>query len=391
MRIIYVSKTCSNETFHKLYQASIVKPQQQDQKFHQMMIEGFAENQVDVHVISSRPINRDNLKKAFFLPYKEVYQHLSYHYLFFINIKLLRQISLMLSIFFKLLWMLPKKRKQTVIFCDILNVSLSLVTKWMARLFRVNHVAVVTDLPDELDQQSKHYKRITTRVAKQYQSYVILTDSMNSIINPKMKPAIRIEGMIRPIQEIGPVKKNEVFTFMYAGGLSKSSNIMTLIDAFIEANLDHTELMICGQGYYAPEIITIAKDHPNIRFMGSLINQEVILLERKAHALINPRSKKESQTRFSFPSKIMEYLSSGTPTLSTRLEGIPDEYFNYLIPLDDESKTGFMNALRRVRNESIHELEKRGLAGQTFVYTYKTNKQATKLILDWLDIQERKK
>ena len=36
-------------------------------------------------------------------------------------------------------------------------------------------------------------------------------------------------------------------------------------------------------------------------------------------------------------SKIFEYMVSGNPVLSTRIKGIPDEYFDYIIPLDSPS------------------------------------------------------
>ena len=44
----------------------------------------------------------------------------------------------------------------------------------------------------------------------------------------------------------------------------------------------------------------------------------------------------EEYTKYSFPSKIMEYVSTGKPTICYKLDGIPDEYDNILIfPMDN--------------------------------------------------------
>ena len=382
MRVIYISKTCSSDTFDELYQKSIKKPQQQDQKFHQMLIEGFVQNNIFVEAISSMPINRTNMKKAWFWGRKEKKGPLNYHYLFFINIKILRQVSLMVSLIWILLWMLPKKRKETVIYCDILNLSLSTVTNFMARLFHVNHVAVVTDLPNELEYVSPQFKKRATRVAQKYKGYVLLTESMNSHINPNQKPYIVIEGMIREEMATSPVEKFKPFTFLYAGGLSESSNILVLIKAFLKANLKDSQLIICGDGALSNEVKTFA-NHTNIQYLGSKPNREVVDLEKKSHILVNPRSKNERQTKFAFPSKIMEYLNSGTPVLSTKLEGIPKEYFDYLYEINDESEQGFIDKLTWLKSLNKSDLNHRGYLGKQFVNTYKTNTLMASKIIAW--------
>ena len=45
--------------------------------------------------------------------------------------------------------------------------------------------------------------------------------------------------------------------------------------------------------------------------------------------LLNIRNDEDIYTKYSFPSKMVEYLLSGTPLLTTKLSGIPDEYYDY--------------------------------------------------------------
>ena len=56
-----------------------------------------------------------------------------------------------------------------------------------------------------------------------------------------------------------------------------------------------------------------------IHFGGVIPLSEVIEKEIQATILINPRPVDQEFTKYSFPSKIMEYMSSGTPVLTTKL------------------------------------------------------------------------
>ena len=41
---------------------------------------------------------------------------------------------------------------------------------------------------------------------------------------------------------------------------------------------------------------------------------------------MNPRSADAEYTKYSFPSKTIEYLATGVPVVMNRLPGIPEEY-----------------------------------------------------------------
>jgi len=52
--------------------------------------------------------------------------------------------------------------------------------------------------------------------------------------------------------------------------------------------------------------------------------------------------------RYSFPSKLIEYMASATPVLTTRLPGIPPEYEPYVYWIEDDSVEGIEHSLRAV-------------------------------------------
>ena len=382
MRYIHISKTCSDKVFKELYDESIVKPQQQDQKFHKMFVDGLKENNVKIDVISSRSINRDNMKKVFFKRLVEKEGELTYHYLPFINIKLLRPLSLLFGLIFRLTKLSFRKRKEVVVYCDILNTSLSFGVVLVTKILGIKRVAVVTDLPKYLDSGSSLFKNMTHALAKKYHGYIILSKYMNEIINPKNKPWMLLEGMTYR-QNANMQTKTAEITFLYTGGLAKSSGIETLLAAFDQLKKENIKLMIAGQGECVETIKTYQERNYNISYLGTLINSEVTILQRQVHFLVSPRPSSDLQTKFAFPSKLIEYLSSGTPVLSTKLLGIPEDYLTYLNVIEDESVSGFIKALNHVLNASYQELQEKAHQGQLFAHDNKNNVAQTKRVITW--------
>lgn len=79
-------------------------------------------------------------------------------------------------------------------------------------------------------------------------------------------------------------------------------------------------------------------NNSRIRYWGYLGKDRVCQLQSEAAVLINPRQNIGEYTKYSFPSKIMEYLSSNCPVVAYKLDGIPDEYYQFIFtPLDNTS------------------------------------------------------
>ena len=145
----------------------------------------------------------------------------------------------------------------------------------------------------------------------------LLTDCL---INKNNKPYIIMEGIVDSnMKKVNKTKKTSKFIVMYAGALREEYGLKILIDGYMKYKNDNSELWIYGAGDYSEEIVKMSKIDERIRFFGSVDNETIIKSEHNASLLVNPRPTNLEFTRYSFPSKIMEYMSSGTPVLTTKL------------------------------------------------------------------------
>lgn len=392
MDILYVSGLCSNNKFINLFEKATIKPTQQAQKYHRLMVEGLAKNEgISIQVLSSVPVNQSMSAQFYYKSEIEEVNGIQYRYLSFINWPILRQIFLFFTCFFYAFnWLL--KNKEGVVICDVLDISVSSAAILASKMTRTGSVGIVTDVPaflagmsrNRISLRSKIVMLINTFIMNRVDSYVFLTQYMNELINKKHKPYVVIEGqvdidMANTINELSGKYERKVC--MYAGALKRIYGIKLLTDAFIAAGVDNTELHIYGSGDFEDELQQICQDHADIKYFGVVPNDIVVKEQLKATLLVNPRPTDEEYTKYSFPSKNMEYMVSGTPTLTSNLPGMPEEYQEYVYLIEEETVEGLTSKLRDVLLKTREELHQRGMEARGYVLDNKNNVvQACKII-----------
>lgn len=91
-------------------------------------------------------------------------------------------------------------------------------------------------------------------------------------------------------------------------------------------------------------------------------------MQREVSLLVNPRQNTEAFTKYSFPSKTMEYLASGTPVLMYKLDGIPDEYDAYLNYVDGDGVESLTAAMSQMLGHDAYPgCEEKARNGQRFI------------------------
>ena len=133
------------------------------------------------------------------------------------------------------------------------------------------------------------------------------------------------------------------------------------------------------------ELQQIAAEDDRVFYGGMLLNTQIVEKEQEATLLVNPRPTGEEYVKYSFPSKTMEYMASGTPVLTTVLPGMPKEYHPYVFLLEDESEDGIAAKLKEVLEQSEEDLFRKGCEAREFVLKEKNNVIQAKKILDMLN------
>ena len=81
-------------------------------------------------------------------------------------------------------------------------------------------------------------------------------------------------------------------------------------------------------------------------------------------------------------------MASGTPVLTTRVGGMPTEYYDYFRFIDDESPAGIAEAMKAAFALSDKERAELGAEALAFAADEKNYKTMTKKILDFLKEQK---
>lgn len=221
-------------------------------------------------------------------------------------------------------------------------------------------------------------RRILTYFNGRFDGYVLFSEAMADVLKIENKPYTVLEG-IAPDKMSGPKtgKKNIV---MYAGGLAGDNNVLKLVTCCSKI-ADIHEVWICGVGEDAEAIQKIAERDKRIQYFGRLSNDRVVEMEKKAKILVSIRSPKVELTKYSFPSKILEYIASGTLVLSTELGGIPAEYYSHML-VTSEEENDIIEAIQKGLSLSEEEYVRRCSEAQAYIQTYKNYSVQAKRIVE---------
>lgn len=278
---------------------------------------------------------------------------------------------------------------------DGLNITL-LISSYIGTRLMGSHISViVTDLPRFLIYPSGNYlKRFLLKslvfiwewFIKQADSFVLLTYEMNNELNFKNKPYVVIEGLadVRNFQNSTVTVSEDINICLYTGSVHRKYGIDKLIKSFSLIKNKSCELHIYGSGDFENELSDFCMKHSNVKFFGIAPNKDITFLQSKAKLLINPRPTTDVYTKFSFPSKLIEYMLSGTPVLTTKLPGIPKEYDPHLFYFQKENILDMSDRIEEILNLPNEMLKAQGLKGREFILSNKNNHIQTGKVVQML-------
>lgn len=237
---------------------------------------------------------------------------------------------------------------------------------------------IVPDLPEYMDEmlEYKTLKKILKKVdrvilnvlLKRVNYYVLFTDPMKDAFKAYNKPSTRVEALASFEDFAGyNVADKKEAVVLYTGTLDKRYGIIELMKAFSLVENKDALLWICGVGNAKDEVVMASEKDSRIRWLGHLSRDEVLKLQKEATLLVNPRAKEDEYVKYSFPSKTIEYMLSGTPVIMRRLEGIPNEYYKYVIVDEIGTVESLADVMRKALAMDKAEMDEMGHKARRFI------------------------
>lgn len=378
MKILLCSTLCSKKSIELLKEKTGVDVSGHTlQKYYRLIASGLVSNGADVTTATAIPVLR--CPNKWLKLHSDNEEGVDFYYTRIINLPVLRQLSILVTtMLIALRWTLRNRGQEKFVLVDVLNISTSLGAL-MLKPFGIHVMGLMTDMPGLMVTDTgfvmKYVRKFNFWVLGRYDSYIFLTEAMNEAVNKMHRPYIVMEGLVDSnMTKAERVVDPSIRKIIYAGSLHEQYGIKTLVDGFMNVKGDTLRLMIYGGGPFAKKLPEYEVKDSRIKYHGLRPNVEIVREELTATLLVNPRPSDEEFVKYSFPSKNMEYMVSGTPLLTTDLSGMPAEYREYVYIIEKETVKGIAESLDYLLNTlTQNDLDQKGASAKCFVLENKNN------------------
>jgi glycosyltransferase involved in cell wall biosynthesis len=269
------------------------------------------------------------------------------------------------------------------------------LAEWLKKRLKAAKITLLApDLP-ELSSTSKRHglpARLNNKRARKI--YKIANSSVDGFVflSEMMKDSFLLSGkkwsVIEGVSEL-PVcnhddSSNRKGAIVYTGTTSlQYAHLDRAIEAvkILKKRNPGIELVVAGAGGYS-DALKAADSRGEVRYLGVIPPAEAESLQTSADILINLREN-DPVFRFSFPSKIFDYLRSGKPIVCYQIDSIPKEYDDVLIYPKDYSVESLAETFEKCLHFSNDERAK--IEQKSFsLLRQKTVEATSKKLLDLL-------
>lgn len=400
MKILFVGNLISKEEMERLNTIGKKKASVAPNNYETMFVNGLRENGAEVDVLSVPAMAAYPGNPTIFSQGKTdvLSSGATIQCIPFINIQIAKQFSIHFSTY-RIVKRWLKLHKNVADKCVISFSIYPPYTKPLISLCRRYHChlsTVITDLPEYMYTwgHENPISRILGNMMKnqmlsiqgQCNSYILFTDKMAKRMKIESKPYIISEGFsdISIYDGIDVEEKDSIKSIVYAGNLSELYGIRSMLNAFMHTK-GNQELHLYGSGKDVAYIQECAQKDSRIKFFGRVSREEVLRALKKAHLIIINKPTSDDYSNYSFSSKILECMTSGTPILTTRVGGMPEEYYPYFYFIDDESVDGISHAIEETIMLPEEELREMGKKSSEFAVKEKNYLISGKKILSFLE------
>ena len=241
---------------------------------------------------------------------------------------------------------------------------------------------IITDLPQFMDLGQSFVKATLKKVdwidikrmQAKFNGFILYAEKMAEFLEIQSNKWILMEGSFDTSEQVVSTKEKKK-AIMYSGKLDEQYGINMLVDAFMSIHDAEMELWLTGGGNSEKYIKECARKDKRIKFFGFLPSrQDVLQKQAEASLLVNMRLPSEPASGYCFPSKLFEYMATGTPVLSFDIAGIPREYLQHLYIVKQETVGALAKAIEETLNLDEASLQERGNGAREFVMNEKNIK-----------------
>ena len=353
MKIIYLTNAQNADDFKEYLRRWKVSPNLSNQNFHNKLIRALSTKH-DVLVISVRSLNKNfDVDK---LPREEKKEsNISWQYIE-ASSSLIKKVLYTHKNIMKELK--DKVSKDDVIIVDTLSRTLLLEALRIKNKFGIRAFGVCTDNPYNISYVKKSYGDKQIKRAQKLDGYISLTEKIDELFNKERKKSILIDGITEQNKPDVFDKRIENDYLFFGGSLMRKYGVYNLIDAFNNLNYKDLKLVLCGH-HEESDLKEIVEKNKNIIYLGAQNYDQVRNLESHALVCINPRPKMDEIDLYSIPSKTLEYLASGSLTITTTNILLKERYNDAIIWADSGESKDLVSAILKALNMSKEERNKK--------------------------------
>jgi glycosyltransferase involved in cell wall biosynthesis len=299
----------------------------------------------------------------------------------FINVTPLKQLSIGLASAFELLrwgWR-HRAARHRVVHIYNLSVPPGAFIFLAARLIRAKAVVSLCDIevPGETVPDGAYWKwdqRLQRRLIPRFDGHTVASQAIADDFL-RGRGSLRLEGGVSAelleqtanlVPTAGARRDSREFVIVAAGQLSELNGIPLLLEAFSRLGDDRFRLRIAGAGALEPEVRAAAARDPRIEFLGRLPFDRLLETYASADVLLNLRITRSLNTKYFFPSKMMEYLVSGIPVISTCTGHVEEEFGAFTFLLREETPEALVELLERIA--ALEPADRRAQAARARAY-----------------------
>lgn len=363
MNVIFLTSSTSTSVFKEMCSQSKVLPNPSNQNFYRKLIKSvsFYEN---VEVVSHQPcakgIHLIHTEKDFEGQISYYYTSI-HHSLFY---KLFKEKHEIVNTTMKLLD--SHLHKDCVIVVDVLRRNLLNAALHIKHRLNIPVIGMLTDNPLNLSGSSLRYSENILKKSKKLDGFLSLSKGLNYAFDIQDKPSYIFEGIV---EDIPTFKKEPLGEYIgFAGSLYERYGVKNLIDSFTKLN-KNINLVILGNGPLKSYISHSGEEDHRILYLSQVSQNKTYAIEQHALANINPRPVDDLLDQQSIPSKMLDYLASGAPTISTKHKRLYELFKEDVYWIDDSSPKGIQKTIEEFISTSNVEKTKKALSAKTKVYS----------------------